>query len=598
MSLTSKIELKDRSFGYHSSASAGECDNNSLSIAHTITRIADIIRKVALVALINLGILTAVGLAPLSGLIIGAAGFVSASSFYYSSEYFNYKQICQTAGIVFRNAEQVKKFDVSGVKGQCEALPTEHSADTELWREDLIKEAKHNIVLSGNYCGGKSFAKLLALLEKQMDKNPNLKVVIISSPRFIKSGNLTKIEDLHKKYPNNFSLIESDDIWHVSTGIKKTTNHTKCLTIDYGKYFILGGSGIKDNFAETGLDHLSKKEFQNQRKSDQNNPTPNSPASLQIKTSEPGNNNSEDGFLGKLVPLSFRDMDFIFRSKGGKNPAGKQVYKQMLLLCYRWEQYNKMIKKEKYEEKLSVDHLGVFTGAADKIDANDSVVVGLLKTPVPKWKNIKTTVPGFDENAKKSQDVAFKVFASGPEHNSSEFAKKLEKKIKGAEKNIVINHMYFQPTSAIMDALIGAAKRGVKVQIITSNVYKDGPLSHYAFGPRNKYNYSYLVNSLPKEYRDNVEVYEYQQKNTGNHKKVIIVDDCVIAGSSNLGYKSLVTTSDHELNFFARSSQFAEETMKICEIDMCHSEKVKNFSLTLSEYFRAVAHRVLAPLVG
>ncbi|MBA2369126.1 MAG: hypothetical protein H0V82_08910 [Candidatus Protochlamydia sp.] len=593
MSFNSNLEQKDRSFGYHCSASAGECENN-LSTTHTITKVADLIRKVALVGLVNLGIVTALGLAPLSGLIIGAAGFVGASSFYYSSKYFNYKQICQTAGIVFRNAEQVKKFEVSGVSGQCEALPTEHSADTELWREDLIKEAKHNIVLSGNYCGGKSFAKLLSLLEKQMDNNSNLKVVIISSPRFIKSGNLTKIDELLLKYPANFSLIESDDIWHVSTGIKKTTNHTKCLVIDYGKYFILGGSGIKDNFAETGLDHFPKKEFQDQRKLESN-------LSLSLplnKTTDPSDNNVEDGFLGRLVPLSFRDMDFVFKTQNGKNLAGKQVYQQMLLLCYRWEQYNKMIRKENFEEKFTVDNLGLFTNTADRLDPNDSVVVGLLKTPVPKWKSIKTTVPSFDQNAKKGENVAFKVFASGPEHNSSEFAKKLEKRIKSSEKNIVINHMYFHPTSAIMQALIGAAKRGVKVQIITTNVYKDGPLSHYAFGPRNKYNYSYLINSLPEEYKSNVEVYEYQQKNTGNHKKVIIVDDCVIAGSSNLGYKSLVTTSDHELNFFARSAQFADETMKICTIDMCHSEKIKDFNLTFSEYFRAAVHRLMAPLVG
>ena len=73
------------------------------------------------------------------------------------------------------------------------------------------------------------------------------------------------------------------------------------------------------------------------------------------------NNNAEDGFLGKLIPGNFRDMDFVFRCQGGKSPSGKQVYKQMLLLCYRWEQYNLMLKKETAPNQLKVSKLGVFT---------------------------------------------------------------------------------------------------------------------------------------------------------------------------------------------------------------------------------------------
>ena len=159
--------------------------------------------------------------------------------------------------------------------------------------------------------------------------------------------------------------------------------------------------------------------------------------------------------------------------------------------------------------------------------------------------------------------------------------------------------MYFQPTTAIMNALTDAAKRGVKIKIITSGVYKDCPSSHLVFGPRNKYNYAYLVNSLSEQDRENVEIFEYQQKKKGNHKKVIVIDDQVIAGSSNLGYKSLVTTSDHELNFFAKSQAFADETMKICDIDIQHSKKVVDpITLSVNEYFQAFLHRLMAPLIG
>jgi hypothetical protein len=595
------------SFGYHCSGNYVDASIN-LSLAHKIMRMTNTMRKLAFVALITLGLVVLQGIASVSTLMVGIAGFVGISAFYYFSHYYHYKHICETAGIVFQNAEQVKKFEVSGIKGTCGAIATEHCADTEIWRNDLIKAAEHNIVLSGNYCGGRSFARLLTLIKKQITAKVHLKVIIIASPNFIKNNNLKKVKTFSNKYPNNFSFVESPDIWHVSTTLKKSTNHTKCMVIDYGKYFILGGSGVKDNFAETGLDHLTREEFIKQRKLEREAGVQlnfSSAESSQVKELQQDieaaqeNPNAEDGLLGKLIPGNFRDMDFVFRCQGGKSPSGKQVYKQMLLLCYRWEQYNKMLKEEIDQTKLNVNDLGVFTGQLTAISPQDSLVVQLLKTPIPRWESIKTRVSEFDESTKKCSDISFRIFASGPEHNSSKFTEELEKKIKKAKHQIIINHMYFQPTACIMNALIEAAERGVKITIITAGVYKDCPGSHLAFGPRNKYNYAYLVSSLPADKRANVEVYEFQQKKKGNHKKVIVIDDHVIAGNSNLGYKSLYTTSDHELNFFAKSQQFANETLKICDIDIKYSQKIEDLtSLSVQDYLQAALHRMMAPLIG
>jgi phosphatidylserine/phosphatidylglycerophosphate/cardiolipin synthase-like enzyme len=271
----------------------------------------------------------------------------------------------------------------------------------------------------------------------------------------------------------------------------------------------------------------------------------------------------------------------------------------MLLLCYRWEQYNKMLSDSAEQSKLNVCQLGVFTNNPTPFEPNDSIVTQLLKTPVPLGNSISTSVPHFDQSSKICSDTAFQILASGPEHTSSKFAAKLEKMIRDAKKNIVINHMYFQPTPKIMNALIGAAERGVEIKIITAGVYKDCPSSHEIFGPRNKYNCHYLVNSVTKEKRNNISIYEFQQKKKGNHKKVIVIDNNVIAGSSNLGYKSLVTTSDHELNFFAKSKKFAKETLEVCEVDINHSKLIPNTTtLTAKEYFKAALHRISAPLIG
>lgn len=623
--------LQNSSFGYHSPGSSGNV------CCHQKTKWVDAaekLRNITFVALAAIACLMALGIASFKVFVIGSAGFIGSSFLYYSSNYSNYKQICETAGIVFQNAEQVKKFEVSGLQGKCQAIPTEHCADTEVWREDLIKAAEHNIVLSGNYCGGTSFANFLRLVEAQIKKKPHLKVIILSSPNFIKNGNAKTIQKLSTQFPNNFSLVESPDIWHVSTGLKKSTNHTKCTVIDYGKYFILGGSGVKDNFAQTGLDHLTKDEFlKNQARQreifgreialkgdmcssdlidlpEQPPELPTLPISgetvfpltnaSQLPSSTLSlNPNADDGFIGKLIPGNFRDMDFVFRCEGGKNSIGKQVYKQMLLLCHRWQQYNRMLNNSFEPHHFNVNQLGVFTGRSTEINQEDNLVIQLLKTPIPNWDSIKTKVPYFDDSKKKSSDVACQIFASGPEHNFSKFAQELEKRIQSAKKRIVINHMYFHPSQRIMKALIEAAERGVNIKIITSGIYKDCPSSHFAFGPRNKCNYAYLINSLSEERKEAVEVYEFQQIKKGNHKKVILIDDRVIAGSSNLGYKSLETASDHELNFFARSKQFAEETMKICDLDIQYSKKIENPTiLTTSDYFQAFLHKMMAPLIG
>lgn len=137
-------------------------------------------------------------------------------------------------------------------------------------------------------------------------------------------------------------------------------------------------------------------------------------------------------------------------------------------------------------------------------------------------------------------------------------------RITHANKKISINHMYFHPSTKMMKALVEAIEiRNVELEIITCGVYENCPNSHYAFGPRNKYNYTLLINSLSKKKRKNVHVFEFQQIKKGLHKKVITIDDeYILSGSSNFGYKSMVTTSDHEVNFETRSKDFAKKPTK------------------------------------
>jgi len=505
-------------------------------------------------------------------------GSVLALGVIAGEKWYSQQRICRSAGLIISKDEFEGVNSSSAVR--CDAFPTEHGADSELWRERLIRAAKYNIVFSGNHCGGMAFIRMLNLIEQRMKEIPKLKVVIISSPLFI--TNQEQIQRLSDEYPAQFSFICSPDIIHISPGVKFSTNHTKGLVIDYGTHFMLGDSGVMDKFVGTGLREFPKHKFLEQRLLKGSEIESEVQREEAVKRTEANTYSKTGRFFGSLIG-DFRSMDFVFKSNG-KNKAGKYVYAQMLLLCRRWEAYNDA------------------TGGNATSDATigiESIVKQLYRERNAIRQIDPTHLREFDESAQKCQNVAFRLFASGPEQTHSVFGKELIKCINAAKKEIIINHMYLHLPADVMQALIEAVHRGVKIIIITGGRTKDCPKTNHIFGPRNKYNYAYLIKSLPDNLKSKVEVYEFDQSNVGLHKKVIKIDDTVIGGSSNLGYKSLESTSDHELNFIVKSKKFAKETRRICEIDIKHSRRVSNPTVvSIYEYVHSALHRLFAWNIG
>ena len=617
-------------------------DNSFIKITPERVYVAAVATKVAAVALGVLLVCNVIGLTVAATSIM----FVLSASIGLSL-YKNY--LNQIASQIDSYNCLADRSALSNQTFSTEAFPTQHSADTEVWRMKMIESAQHNIVISGNYCGGKAMMATLDKIEERLKEVPDLKCVIISSPKFLDENIRTRLEGLKSRFQNNFSLVLSPDVVHIGNGLKFSTNHTKCTVIDFGKYFILGGSGIKDNFCGTGISGYSKKQFLEERGLENSYESDASGAS----------------FWNKLLG-SFRDMDFVFKTKGD-NDEGCRIFSQSLLLAYRWEQYNKQVNKGVFETASvpleNIGQLGVskFGGVrcaayADEESVPDSVTFELPKSSPKELRHVNTVVEGFeaqslakdvttkiitsgpqdatsnfgtavlDQNSVtvellKSQpkklsevatvvegfeaqslakDVKTKIITSGPQDATSNFGTAVLDQIKKAQKRLVINHMYFHPTEEIMQEIANAAKRGVKVTVISCNVFKDCPKSHYVFGARNKHNYMRLFESLTPEERQNVEVYNFEQKNIGTHKKVIIVDDSVLAGSSNLGYKSLVTASDDEINFLCDSEKFADETWKVCQKDIEKSSKFeyKKGALTIAERCNSYFHYLLSAVHG
>jgi len=102
-----------------------------------------------------------------------------------------------------------------------------------------------------------------------------------------------------------------------------------------------------------------------------------------------------------------------------------------------------------------------------------------------------------------------------------------------------------------------------------------------------------IMNGVNVEWEKNVELNFYDQRLAFLHKKMIIIDGkFVYAGSSNYGYKSLVTTSDPEVNFEVESEGFAREATTVWEADWRASQKVDNSAyISWVESVISVIHR-------
>ncbi|NRA90822.1 MAG: hypothetical protein HRU43_06830, partial [Simkaniaceae bacterium] len=505
------------------------------------------------------------------------------------------------------------------------------------------------------------------LIKKRLEENSELKVIIISHPKFIKEDpkkgirNISLISELQGNYPARFSVVYSDDIAinGGQDGFKKVTNHTKYTGIDFGRYYIMGGSAIKDNFDLSGVDspfellekkllddfallnerltkikddwedtttdvmcswikdaevfsqklrqspHYSPKDFTlffeflhkniGLLTESQENPSLCTDKRDQLVVNvfqDTAKTDAVDsGIVGFLVPGNFRDMDFVFKDPNDGQSNGRQLFLEAVRLAYRWEALNEgrdEDSKVPVYTRENIANLPIFTGAkAEDVRSENTVVQRIMKEPMPLVTTLKTSeVEGFEGVEKGSIEMIYQ----GPESPTgrSSIAQKALNLISNAKDKIVFNHMYFAPTEEIVLALKDAAERGVKIEIITTAVTKNCPNGQLAFGPYNRWHWSYLVAKVAPEFQKNIEIYAYQQNKKGLHKKVIVVDDTVLAGSSNFGYKSLVTSSDHEFNFLAKSQLFAERTLAICEEDKARSIKIEgNMGFSPLKYITA-----------
>jgi cardiolipin synthase A/B len=150
------------------------------------------------------------------------------------------------------------------------------------------------------------------------------------------------------------------------------------------------------------------------------------------------------------------------------------------------------------------------------------------------------------------------LLLTGPGRGPNPFTKVLDRDLAGAQK-VQIICAYFLPTWRIRRKLARVARRGGRVQLVLpgkSDVY----LSQLA----GRSLYRRLL-------RAGVEIYEYQPQIL--HAKLVVVDNVVYAGSSNLDPRSLKINYELMLRFQDR--ELAEGAREYFAETLAHSERIE-----------------------
>ena len=138
---------------------------------------------------------------------------------------------------------------------------------------------------------------------------------------------------------------------------------------------------------------------------------------------------------------------------------------------------------------------------------------------------------------------------------------------RAARKSIRIEQSYFLPNAAHTTALIEAALRGVKVEIILPGAITDMPLAK-----------EIMLGTLRRMMKAGISIYEFEP--TMLHSKLVVVDEhLVIAGSGNLDARSFFHNDENNLHVL--STAFAREQTRMFERDKARSIRLTEATLKL-----------------
>ena len=183
----------------------------------------------------------------------------------------------------------------------------------------------------------------------------------------------------------------------------------------------------------------------------------------------------------------------------------------------------------------------------------------------------------------RSGDSEAQMFSSSPSGGSESMHLMYLLAITAADRSIELSSAYFVPDALTRDALVAAARRGVRVRIITPGPIIDAKTvrraSRAAWGP--------LLAA-------GVEIAEYQP--TMYHCKVLVVDDLLVSvGSTNFDNRSFRLNDEANLNIY--DAAFARQQVAVFEDDLKQSKPI-SFEAWKARPLREKAIEHLASLLS
>ena len=171
-------------------------------------------------------------------------------------------------------------------------------------------------------------------------------------------------------------------------------------------------------------------------------------------------------------------------------------------------------------------------------------------------------LPDSDMTTRASPAVAEAALVSSPPLGGSTTAERLlALSIAGARRRLYISNAYFVPQSDFVALLVGAARRGVDVRILTNGPESDIGSTRLA-GHR----------QYPDLLRAGVRIWEYRP--TTIHAKTLVVDDILSSvGTTNFDNRSLAY--NNEVAFVARDRRLARVLDSLFLDDLRFADEVR-----------------------
>ncbi|CAH2897559.1 MAG: putative phospholipase D family protein [uncultured Paraburkholderia sp.] len=152
------------------------------------------------------------------------------------------------------------------------------------------------------------------------------------------------------------------------------------------------------------------------------------------------------------------------------------------------------------------------------------------------------------------------MFSSSPSGGSDDMQLMYLMAITAATHSIHLSSAYFVPDKLTINAIVEAAKRGVRVRVITPGKHIDTRTVREA----SRACWGDLLAA-------GVEMYEYQP--TMYHCKVIVVDEYLVSvGSTNFDSRSFKLNDEANLNIYDRD--FARQQTAIFDDDVAHAKRI------------------------